>query len=88
MFPYHVQIDSLYLHIMKGTLFKGKQISSLSLRLLKHKMYDLRKSIALIRRGSWVLSSPLFCLYLNEQGAGKILIKIGIQKISKFSQPW
>ena len=40
MFPYHFQIDSLYFHVMKGSLLKGKQISSLLLRLQKHKKYD------------------------------------------------
>ena len=37
MSPYHVQIDSLYFHIMKGSLLKGKQISSLPLLLQKQK---------------------------------------------------
>ena len=30
---------------MNGSLLKGKQISSLSLRLQKHEKYDLKKSI-------------------------------------------
>ena len=41
--PYHVQIDSLHFHIMKGSLLKGKQISLLPLQLKKHKKYDLKK---------------------------------------------
>ena len=68
MSSYHVQIDSLYFDIMKGSLLKGKQISSLPLRLLKHKKYDLKKSIPPIWQGTWISSSPLFCLYQNEGG--------------------
>ena len=45
MFPYPIQINSQYFHIMTGSLLKGKQISSLSLRLQKHKKDDLYKSI-------------------------------------------
>ena len=53
---------------MKGSLLKGKQISSLPLRLLKHKKYDLKKSIPPIWQGTWISSSPLFCFYQNEGG--------------------
>ena len=45
MSPYHIQINSLYFHIMKGSLLKAKQISLLRLHLQKHKKYDLNKSI-------------------------------------------
>ena len=34
MSPYHIQIDSLHFHIMKGSLLKGKQISLLPFRLV------------------------------------------------------
>ena len=44
MSPYHVQIDSLSFYIMKGFLLKSKQISSLPLRLQKHKKYGCKKS--------------------------------------------
>ena len=43
MSPYHVQIDLLHFHIMKGSLLKSKQISLLQLQLKKHKKYDLKK---------------------------------------------
>ena len=36
MSPYHVHIDSIYFHIMKGSLLKGKQIPALPLHLQKH----------------------------------------------------
>ena len=36
MSPYHVQIDSLYFHVMKCSLLKGKQISLLPLQLKKN----------------------------------------------------
>ena len=78
MSPYHVQIDSLYFHIMKGSLSKGTQIYSLPLSLQKHKNYDLKKSIHPIRQRSWILYSPLFCLYQNE---GKILIQTDIHLV-------
>ena len=65
---YHVQIDSLYFHIMKGSLLKGKQISSLPLCLQKHKKYDLKKSIPPIWQGIWISYSLLICLYQNEVG--------------------
>ena len=75
MSPYLVQVDSLYLHTIKGSLLKGKQISLLPLRLQKHKNYDLKISTAPIRLGSWISSSRLFGFYENEGG---ILIKIDI----------
>ena len=43
--PYHVQIDSLHFHIMKGSLLKGEKISLLPLQLKKHEKYDLKQSI-------------------------------------------
>ena len=64
MSPYHVQIDSLYFHMMKGSLLKGKQISILPLCLQKNKKY-LKKSIPPIGWGN-ILPSQLFCLYQNE----------------------
>lgn len=52
MSPCHVQIDSLYFHITKGSLLKDKLMSSLPLFLQKYKKYDLRKSIPPIQQGS------------------------------------
>ena len=81
MSPYHVQIDSLYFHVIMGLLLKGKQISSLQLPLQKHKMYDLKKSIPPIQWGSWISSSPIFCLYQNEEGSGRGLIRTDIDLV-------
>ena len=66
MSPCRVQIDSLYFHIIKGSLLKDRLMSSLPLFLQKYKKYDLRKSIPPILQGSWILSLLLFCLYRNE----------------------
>ena len=69
MFPYHFQIDSLYFHVMKGSLLKGKQISSLLLRLQKHKKYDQKvwsKTKQFLQYDGAVRSSPChFFVYIK-----------------------
>ena len=79
MSPCHVQIDSLYFHIMKASLLTGKQITLSPSCLQKHKRYDLKQSIPSIRGGLWSSSSPLFCLY--KMRVGGILIKIDIHLV-------
>ena len=81
MFPYHFQIDSLYFHVMKGSLLKGKQISSLLLRLQKHKKYDLKQNNSSNMMGQ--LDLVLATLYQNEGG---ILIYIDIHLVGIYSR--
>ena len=67
MFPYHFQIDSLYFHVMKGSLLKGKQISSLLLRLQKHKKYDLKQNNSSNMMGQLDLVLATF-LFISKWG--------------------
>ena len=62
MSPYHVQIDSLHFHIMKGSLSKGRQISLLPFQLKKHKRHDLKK----IHSSNMMGAGGLFENILNE----------------------
>ena len=63
MSPYHVQIDSLYFHIMKGSLLKSKQISLLPL----HKKHDLKNTLLLYHKA--VRSPPhLFFVHIKMRG--------------------
>ena len=48
----------------------GKKISSLQPHLKKYKNYDLKKYIPSMQPGSWISSSPLFCLDQNEGVGG------------------
>ena len=54
---------------MKGSLLKGKEISSLPLRLHEHKRYGVKKFILPICQGSWISRRHcFFCLYQCDGG--------------------
>ena len=72
---YHVKIYSLYFHIMKGSLLKGKLISSLPLRLRKHKMYDLKNPFPQI---GGIVGSRAHCFFVYITMRGEYWFKIDI----------